>query len=198
MTDHDRRLFIKQSASLFSALAVTRCAPADAGVAEGASRDLKTDTLRAIAQTVLPSELGAAGQTRVVEDFQRWLAEYEPVPELTHPYGSAEIRYGPPDPAPRWRSQLEALDLESGKRFGTSFAEVPREEREGLVRREVAAEGPGMPDPLRAQHVAVALMSYYFGSPEANDLCYRAEIGAYRCRGLQSAVTEPSPLRERA
>jgi hypothetical protein len=196
MKNPDRRVFFKRSASLLSSLAMTGCGSAGGAIAEGSPRALQKDTLGAIGELALPQELGAEGQARVLEEFQQWLAEFEPVAELTHGYGSAEIRYGPADPAPRWQAQLEALEVEAQKRYGQPFAALTSEERQGLLRREASAEGPAMPNPLRAQHVAVGLMAYYFGTPEANDLCYRAQIGAYRCRGLQSAIAEPSPLPE--
>jgi hypothetical protein len=194
MSSSDRRMFFKRSASLLSTLAVAGCDAAGGVVAEGSTRSLNTETMRAIGEVVLPSELGADGMTRVLEDFRRWLADFEPVAELTHGYGSAEIRYGPADPAPRWQAQLEALELEARKRHGQGFAALSRDERQVLLRREASREGPGMPNPLQAQHVALGLMAYFFGTPEATDLCYRADIGAYRCRGLQSAVVEPAPL----
>jgi hypothetical protein len=198
MKNPDRRVFFKRSASLLSSLAMAGCGSAGGAIAEGSQRALRADTLRAIGEVVLPQELDAEGQARVLEEFERWLAEFEPVAELTHGYGSAEIRYGPADPAPRWQAQLEALEVEAQKRHGQPFAALSPEERQVLLRREASGEGPGMPNPLHAQHVAVGLMAYYFGTPEANDLCYRAQIGAYRCRGLQSAVAEPSPLPEGA
>jgi hypothetical protein len=54
-----------------------------------------------------------------------------------------------------------------------------------------------MPDPLAANHVVVALVAFYFGSAEANDLCYRAAIGRNQCRPLVNSPREPLPLAPR-
>ena len=47
---------------------------------------------------------------------------------------------------------------------------------------------PQTPD---GKHVASDLMTFYFRSSEANDLCYRAHIGRDECRGLAGSEQEP-------
>jgi hypothetical protein len=54
---------------------------------------------------------------------------------------------------------------------------------------------PRLPD---GKSVIADLMSFYFRSAGANDLCYRAEIGRETCRGLAGSSKEPKPLKERA
>ena len=51
-----------------------------------------------------------------------------------------------------------------------------------------------------ASHVAVALLAHFYGSPAANDLCYKAQIGRSSCRPLSASPRKPLPmikLRER-
>jgi hypothetical protein len=51
-----------------------------------------------------------------------------------------------------------------------------------------------MPEPLDANHVALALVAWYFSTPDANDLCYQARIERNQCRPLINAPREPLPL----
>ncbi len=189
----DRRTFLKGTALAASALAAG-CRIDPSPDAPGA---LPRDLLRALAHVVLPSELGDERRERVVGGFETWLGEYEPVPELLHGYGSQEIRYGPPDPAPRWEAQLEALDLEARHRHGAGFAELAAGERRALIEPALAgapASLPDQPGALEAEHVAVGLLGYFFGSPEATDLCYGRRIGGLGCRPLAASPERPAAL----
>ena len=38
------------------------------------------------------------------------------------------------------------------------------------------------------------MMSWFFATTEANDLCHGARIGRHTCRGLPDAVHEPETL----
>jgi hypothetical protein len=150
--------------------------------------------LRAIGSLVLPSELGADGQEAAVGAFQAWAEDYEAVPELNHGYGTSRIRYGPPDPVPAWGAQLEALELEALKRHGVGFAELDVGRGEAIIRRHVEDEGTGMPNPLRARHVAVALLSHWLSTPDATDRCYGVRISPRTGRGLEGSASEPAGL----
>lgn len=192
--ENSRRTFLKQSASLFSALAAARCAPDRPARPVDAALD--TAQLEALADAVLPvSQLGADGVRRVAAAFLSWLKRFEPVTEQPHGYGSAEVRYGPPDPAPRWAAQLEALDLEAERRHGQSFAALPVTARRDLIAAQLGRDGD-LPRPARAEHIAVGLLAYFYGTSEATDLCYRARIGRETCRGLEVLPEEPAPLGE--
>lgn len=169
-------------------------------------------TLMAVGEVVLPrDELGAEGVRRQVEQFERWSRDFEPVAELDHPYlSSDELRYGPPDPRPNWRAQLEALDAETRLRWQTAFHSVPLEQRRLLIEREIdrlaparttktdaTAESPAaLPFPFAAEapHVAIALLSWFTSTSFANDLCYGSAIGRHECRGLPSVEQRPAPL----
>jgi len=143
--------------------------------------------LRAVAGAVLPSELGVAGLERTVVGFERWLAGYREGVELLHGYGTGDIRLTGPSPALRWAAQLQAL--------GPSFVSLSLAERQARLRR--ALEGgrfTGLPPVDRAPHLAIGLVSFFYGSPEATDLCYQASIGRESCRPLDTATRPPRPL----
>ena len=79
-------------------------------VAALSSERVPATTLRALAEVVLPSELGQTGTTRATDAFTAWMRDYREHAELTHGYGTSRIRYSGPTPATRWTSQLDALD----------------------------------------------------------------------------------------
>lgn len=193
---HDRRTFLKTTGAAISVAATGGCAPADSrrGQAAGDAAVLDPDLLRAVAPLVLPSELDDEGREQAVRGFEAWASAYDPVPELNHGYGSADIRYGPPDPVPGWAAQLRALDLEANRRHGQGFASLDRDLRAGLLRRQVTDQGAALPGPLRARHVAVALMAHWFASPDATDRCYGVRISPRTCRGIEGAASEPEAL----
>ncbi len=153
-------------------------------------------TLEALAEVVLPrAELGADGVAEAVSLFRRWCAGFEPGAELDHPYlWSDDLRYGPSDPRPRWTGQLEALESESVERYERSFHEVELVQRLELVTAQLPSDMPErVPPASEASHVATALASWFFSTPLANDLCYRAAIGRHSCRGLPGVEKEPAP-----
>lgn len=157
---------------------------------------LPQELLAALGAAVLPAELGQPGIDRAVRGFATWVAGYRENAELLHPYGSAELERSPASPAGRWREQLAALDTAARAVHQRPFVSLGLDERRNLVRQ--ALEGvrlTGMPDPLRAPHVAVALLSHFYSSPDATDLCYQAEIRKNQCRPLVNSSREPIPLR---
>lgn len=159
--------------------------------------ELDGPMLAALGGAVLPSDLGPDGQTRVAEDFGRWVREFRPGAELSHPYGSAQLRYGPDDPSPRWAEQLQELDRTARDRHGTPFAELAPDARRDLVRRGIGEGGTeGFPSVAQSRHVAVALLAFFYESPQATNLAYRATIDPGSCRELTSAPDRPTPLRD--
>jgi hypothetical protein len=156
--------------------------------------DLDPVLLRALGAGVLPGELGSEGVARVVAGFARWLAGYREGAELLHGYGSGEIRRTGPSPALRWAGQLRELDQAARKAGGKPFAALDIPARQDLVR--AALEGvklAGLPPVDRAPHVAVGLLAFFYGSPEAADLCYGARIGRESCRPLDQSPRMPPP-----
>jgi hypothetical protein len=197
MSESPRRTFMKRTVALASAWALPSCAP-EAGKETTRAPTAESQTLAALAGIVLPAaSLGEVGVRRVVEGFRKWLDELEPVAELDHAYISTdEILYGPADPEPLWTAQLEALELEAEKRHEASFAVIPREEQEALLRRQLSPyPDAALPDPARAPHVALGLLAYFYQTSEANDLCYEKAIEKTTCRGVESGAVEPPARR---
>ncbi len=187
-----RRTFLKQSAATVAAVSLTGCARDAAG-----GRATETDgaeTLRAVADVVLPDELGEDGRGRAVRAFERWSEALEPVAELSHPYLVPEIRYSGPDPRPGWAAQLEGLEKECESRHGVSLSDLDVSARRELLARPLADAGPGLGAPQNADHVALALMAHFFGSAIATDLCYGRAIRRELCRSIEGAEDEPAPL----
>jgi hypothetical protein len=154
--------------------------------------------LSALAAAVLPTELGAEGTARAVGSFQRWMDGYRPGAEVNHGYGTARIERLDGDPRPQWRSQLSALDADARRAGGASFAALSIAQRQAIVRTALAGErGETLPSPLAARHVALALLAHFYESPEANDLCYEAQIGRQQCRPLAAQAQRPVALSRR-
>jgi hypothetical protein len=212
MTDQDRRDFLKQSAAAAAALGLTATTavarPADAAAASGVaaraaaasqSPVLSAEILRAIGAAVLPAgELGAEGVERSIADFEAWIEEFQPAAEMPHGYlsrGLAEIRYGPEHPGPRWAAQAEELARDAEQRHGMAFAELSVALRRELIEARLdVGDLDRLPNPARAQHVALGLMAHFYDGAEATDICYGARIGRYRCRGLGSLGRAPQSL----
>ena len=154
--------------------------------------------LRATAEVVLPGEIGNDGISRISRAFTQWIGAFRPGVELVHPYGSAQLRQTGESPVPRWRGQLAALDRTARERHRRSFTALTRDQRRELVVAALADERTDrMPNPLTANHVALALVAWYYQTPEANDLCYKASIGRNQCRPLVNAPRQPLPLADR-
>lgn len=156
---------------------------------------LDATTVRRVAEVVLPAELGDAGFDRVSRGFTSWVADYRPGVELVHPYGSANIRQTAESPATKWRAQLGALETEARSKHQRAFNALSREQRRELVTGALTAgRATRLTEPLDADHVALALVAWYFASPEAIDLCYGKRIGRNQCRPLVNSPREPLPL----
>ena len=145
-------------------------------------------TLRALAELVLPGEIGRDGVDRVAAHFEQWVRDYRAGAEMEHGYGFTRIRNKPASPAPAYLTHLEML-------------RVPLANPDPVVRRKAIAaaleaadvkELPRLPD---GKHVVSDLMSFYFRGSDANDLCYRAAIQRDACRGLGGSNQAPPPLK---
>lgn len=182
-----RRAFLAWAAGAVPVAAVVRRAHA-LSVAELSAEGAPSQTLLALGDVVLPSELGAEGTSRAVDAFRRWMVGYREHAELTHGYGTSRIRYSGPTPVTRWMSQLDALDAAARQRYGTPFASLDVARREQLVRAALAgARIDRMPAVGDADHVAVALAAHFYASPVATDLCYGVAIGRESCRPLAAS-----------
>jgi hypothetical protein len=194
----DRRRFLTVLAALPAAAVLPADALADcvtarilaAGARSGAA------SLDAVADAVLPADaLGTAGVARAAAQFQRWLDGYLAGAERDHGYGTGDLSYTPSDPRARWRMQLEELDAAAQAAYARAFDALDREQRRSLVRGKLEASGAErLTTPLGAPHIAGALLSWFYASSEANDLCYNARIGKETCRPLNAVAAAPTPL----
>jgi hypothetical protein len=135
-------------------------------------------TLREIAVTVLP---GGVDAERASRDFAAWVNGYRAGAETDHGYGNTRIRVKGASPAPAYLAQLAAL---KGK--------VSPETIAAALQQAGVTELPRTPG---ASHVAADLMTFYFRSSDANDLCYQAQIGRDQCRGLAGSDRAPAPFK---
>lgn len=140
-----------------------------------------TATLKNLAAIVLPAGVDT---DRIADQFERYVREYRPGADTEHGYGFTRIRPKPPSPAPEYARQLAALPVP-----------LTRAAVEAALDAAQIKDLPRLPD---GKNVIADLMSFYFRSAEANDLCYRAAIGRETCRGLAGSSQEPKPLKERA
>lgn len=151
--------------------------------------------LAAVAAAVLPSDLGADGTAKAVREFTKWVAEYRAGAEILHGYGTDELTSLPALPVAEWRRQLAALDAAATSAHGRAFPSLSLAERQGIIRQALAGRRvAGMPEIGAAPHVAVALLSHFYGSADATDLCYGVQIGAKQCRPLVHNGRPPLPL----
>ncbi len=152
-------------------------------------------TLDALAEAVLPSELGRAGIRRAATAFREWGASYRENAELLHGYGTSRLRSTGPTPLTRWTTQLDDLEAQAQSKHQRRFRDLSVSDRAELVR--AALEGQRlerMPPVGDASHVAIALLAHFYDSPAANDLCYTAQIGKSSCRPLSESPRKPLSL----
>jgi hypothetical protein len=195
---HSRRYFLTLLGSLPLLLRgklPSGATSASAGRWPSQASSLDPGLVQALADAVLPSELGVDGVRRASSEFLHWIAAYRAGAELLHPYGSAQVRYTEPLPLSAWRAQLLALERASQSQYSRSFAELERHLRADLVREALSAtSGDTLPSPAAAPHVALALLGWFYDSPAATNLCYRARIDPLQCRPLGDSSRRPLPL----
>ena len=192
-----RRRFLATLAAAFPLAVVVRRAHAAAVI----TLERDPATLDALAETVLPSELGSAGIEAAAAAFLDWGANYHEGAELVHGYGTSRLTFSGPTPLTRWTAHLDELDSAARGKFQRSFRDLNAGQREGLVRAGIAgaaADRGGrldrMPAVASANHVAVALIAHFYQSSAATDLCYRAHIGKATCRPLAAQAKRPLPV----
>ena len=182
-----RRAFMAWVASAVPLGLVAR--KADALAADWLSAD--DATMRALAEAILPTELGTDGSASVAKDFQRWIDGYRENAELVHGYGTSALSFTTPSPRARWAAQIEALRRDN-------FSHQSVEQRRTTIDSQLVSEKlDRFPDVAEAPHVALGLLAFFYGSSAANDLCHQARIGRETCRPLAAQARKPLPLASR-
>jgi hypothetical protein len=167
-------------------------AAAQAGIP---SFSLPEKELRALAAAILPSEVPEEDRERIVSGFIAWAESYRAEADRELGYGTSDIRITAEDPKPRWIAQLGMLEERAIAEFSRPIADLTHEEVRRLIRSELAGDQVrGLPAPGNARHVAVALLSYFYGRPETTDLCYGVSISPNTCRGLHSVTERPTVI----
>jgi len=178
----------------------------------------------AVARVVLPSGLAEDDRHRIVLRFDTWLEGFAPGRELMAtedtaflmelPFSRA-MRAAAESPRARYRAQLAALDDEAAERHGKAFAGLDAAEAEAIVRElvEGAVErlslhdlnpigapalwlaGPAAFVGTPADHVAIALMAFYFNSAEGVGRSLGRDVDPRTCRGFDG-IERPPPERD--
>lgn len=186
-----RRTFLAVLAAAVPTASIVRLAHA-AAVDEIAGRP---ETLHALGEAVLPSELGRERIAASVAGFQRWIDGYREGAELVHGYGTSQLEWTGPTPATLWVVQLDKLDDAAQRAHSRPFAGLTVAQRQELVRAQLEGfKSERLPPIGRCPHVALALLAHFYGSSAATDLCYDAQIMRENCRPLAMSSRRPVPL----
>ena len=157
-------------------------------------KPLEIETLVALADVVLPSDLTPAGRRRVVDRFVAWFVNYREGADMGHGYGASTLRTpSGPSPALRYPEQFAALDAAAKDRGAASFAVLAPAARREIVEKLLNEPRPvnRLPAQPTGANLIADVMGSYFTSAEAWDRCYRAEIGRDSCRTLDDSAGEP-------
>jgi len=185
-----RRTFLASLAAAVPLTLIVRRAHATAA----AYLESDPATLDALADVVLPSALGKAGVRRAAAAFREWGVGYRANAELNHGYGTSRLRSSGPTPLTRWTQQLDALDAGARAAHRKPFRDLASADRVALVREALAGQRVDrMPPVGEASHVALALLSHFYDSSAATDLCYQVQIGRSTCRRLADSSRKPLP-----
>lgn len=148
-----------------------------------------------VAQAVLPGEIGTAGHKAALVAFMAWIHDHGAGRYLEHGYGHTRVEKSSAAPVDKYPAQLRALEDAAQRRHARAFVSLDLGARRALLAEALAALKILALDGRPAgAHVAADLMSHYFSSIEANDLCYEAEIGRDSCRSLKGSEEPPEPL----
>ena len=167
---------------------------------EGAADILPTIAkhLWPVAEAVLPASLGASGQTDALAAFMAWLRDHRAGNHLEHGYGHTRVTRTGGAPTREYAAQLRALDAAARRGHNQSFVSLDVATRQTLVAADLhALKIDSLGGRPSGAHVASDLMTHYFSSAEANDLCYEVEIGRDSCRALEGSGERPEPLTKR-
>jgi hypothetical protein len=186
-----RRAFVQLAAGVVVLSPFERLASA---VADPGLPEASIATLRALAPIVLPGALGRRAIGALTDRFLDRLQGHRAGVGMDYGYGHPVLSRTPESPAPRYVEQLAALE-NAASRQGQSFARMTPDAKLALIERALGdAKIERLPEIPDGRHVVSDLMAFYFRSSEANDYCYRAQIGRERCRPLAAVTVRPRPL----
>ncbi len=143
------------------------------------------DALEALGLIVLPASIGRDGILQEVRKFEQWVQNYHAGADTDHGYGRTRVIPLPASPAPLYLQQLQKLR--------PALLSSDQEQAKAAVLESLNSIRDLTPLP-RGQNIVADLMSFYFHSSEAADLCYRAAIHRYECRGVEHSDVPPPPL----
>jgi len=155
-------------------------------------------TLRALAEVVLPSSLGADGRDDAVRRFVTWVRGYKPGADRGHGYGNSQLSAPTgPSPAPRYPTQFDALDAAAKARGAATFAALTLVARRAVVESALndSQRVTQMPARPNGANLVADFMGLYFNGADARDVAYNAAIGRDTCRGLDGSDKAPRPLK---
>jgi len=159
-------------------------------------RELTPEAIRFLHElgpTVLPASIGAARIRETVDRFVAWTRGYQEGVALAHGYGHPRLQKSGATPVPGYLAQLAALESDARAK-GASWSALDLDMRRALLDASIAkANVRNLPQHPSGQHVVVDLMATYFRSSEANDDCYRAQIGRETCRTISVTLVRPKP-----
>ena len=193
-----RRTLLKS----FVAAVATRPAAALAAQTPAASTFSSTeiDTLNAIADVVLPDEIGADARRRAVTNFASWFANYRQGADMGHGYGASTLRApAGASPVSRYAAQFAALDAAARSRGAQSFRTLSAGDRRAVVEQFLNEPQPvnRLPAQPTGANLVADLMGSYFTSANAWDVCYGVQILRDSCRSLDNSEAAPLPIRRR-
>ncbi len=174
----------------------------------------------ALARVVLPTALSGDERRRVVARFAAWVEGFAPGVELMATEDTAflselpfsrQMRSAPTSPRTRYDEQLDALDEEARERHGVAFTALGSTESDAIVRELVESAvarlkphdlnpigapalwlaGPAAFVGTPADHVAIALMAFYFGSAEGVGRSLERVVDPRTCRGFDGIERPP-------
>lgn len=159
--------------------------------------DADKETLRALGAAVLPRALGREKQDAIVAGFLAWLRNYRAGADRGHGYGFSRLAIAPESPAAGYAAQLAAFEKAAREKGAPGFDKLQGDDRRALIDAALrAAKVERLPERPDGRHVASDLRAFFYRSSEANDLCYRAEIGKDTCRDLSDSPQAPRKLAE--
>ena len=152
--------------------------------------------LLALAEVVLPSEIGAAAiRPKPSNGSFAGCTSYDADAEMDHAMalrgcaGPGRLR---PAGAPVLIALIDRQTAAALRRPKATFASAPLAVRRTIVEDSLRSVKGQRLLTRPGGNLIEDLMAFYFQSSAANDLCYRAAIGREACRGLPETEDPPS------